>query len=245
MLVGEAATLCDALAAALEEEPAAAVSAPAADRIAEGAARVPSVDTERGASDAVPLHPERLIKELRSLWPADGIVTADAGENRLFMMQWFRQRFPGGYLQPAAGGGMGYSIPAALGAKLAHPDRSVLAVCGDGGFAMTISGLMTAVQEKIPITVVVFNNNALGWVLHGMGEKAVAAGFDAFDHAKIAESLGCTGVRVTSVEALQAALRAAPGAATPTVIDVPVSLDTSFLDVVQDIAGGTWKRGEH
>jgi acetolactate synthase-1/2/3 large subunit len=90
---------------------------------------------------------------------------------------------------------MGYSVAAALGAKLACPDRPVLAVCGDGGFAMSIHALMTAVQARIPVTVGVFNNNALGWVLHGMG---VAAGFDEFDHAAIA--------RVTSTDDLRDAL---------------------------------------
>ena len=95
---------------------------------------------------------------------------------------------------------MGYAVPAAMAAKLAHPDRPALAVCGDGGFAMSIHALMTAVQEHLPIGVLVFNNGALGWVLHGMGEKAVAAGFDPFDHAAIARSIGCDGVRVESVE---------------------------------------------
>jgi hypothetical protein len=78
---------------------------------------------------------------------------------------------------------MGYAVPAALAAKLAIPDRPVLAVCGDGGFAMSIHALMTAVQERLPVGVLVFNNGALGWVLHGMGEKAVAAAFDPFVHA--------------------------------------------------------------
>ena len=81
---------------------------------------------------------------------------------------------------------MGYAVPAAMAAKLARPTGRSLAVCGDGGFAMSIHALMTAVQEQLPIGVLVFNNGALGWVLHGMGEKAVAAGFDPFDHAAIA-----------------------------------------------------------
>ena len=105
------------------------------------------------------------------------MITCDAGENRLFMMHWFRTAAGGEYLQPAAGGGMGYAVPAAMAARLADPDRPVLAVCGDGGFAMSIHALMTAIQEDLPIAVLVFNNGALGWVLHGMGERAVAANF--------------------------------------------------------------------
>ena len=139
---------------------------------------------------------------------------------------------------------MGYSVPAAMGAKLACPDRPVLAVCGDGGFAMSIHALMTAVQAGIPITVVVFNNNALGWVLHGMGDRAVAAGFDEFDHAAIARSVGCDGVRVTSTDDLRDALSSVADRTIPFVIDVPTSLKTSFKDIVQSLAGDRWKAGE-
>ncbi len=161
------------------------------------------------------------------------------------MMHWYHPKSANSYLQPAAGGGMGYSVPAAMAAKLASPGRPVLAVCGDGGFAMSIHALMTAVQARIPITVVVFNNNALGWVLHGMGERAVAAGFDEFDHAAIARAAGAaTGVRVESVEQLRQALSGVGSRRGPFVIDVPTSLKTSFKDIVQSLAGDRWGEGE-
>jgi acetolactate synthase-1/2/3 large subunit len=109
---------------------------------------------------------------------------------------------------------------------------------------MSIHALMTAVQARIPITVVVFNNNALGWVLHGMGERAVAAGFDEFDHAAIARSVGCDGVRVTSTDELRDALSSVADRTIPFVIDVPTSLKTSFKDIVQSLAGDRWKAGD-
>jgi acetolactate synthase I/II/III large subunit len=96
--------------------------------------------------------------------------------------------------------------------------------------------------------VVVFNNAALGWVLHGMGERAVAAGFNDFDHAAIARAIGCDGVRVAEPADLADALARVPGvagdAAVPLVIDVPTSLKTSFKDVVQPLASNRWKAGE-
>jgi acetolactate synthase-1/2/3 large subunit len=128
---------------------------------------------------------------------------------------------------------MGYAVPAAMAARLADADRPVVAVCGDGGFAMSIHALMTAIQENIPVGVVVFNNSALGWVLHGMGQEAVAASFAEFDHAEIARSLGCDGVRVTSADDLRTALKSVSGLSRPLVIDVPTSLATSFKDVAQ------------
>jgi acetolactate synthase-1/2/3 large subunit len=132
---------------------------------------------------------------------------------------------------------MGYAVPAAMAAKLAFPQRTALAVCGDGGFAMSIHALMTAVQEDLPVGVLVFNNNALGWVLHGMGEKAVAAHFAHFDHAALARSIGCDGIRVASTDELRDALKQLSDLSKPLVIDVPTSLATSFKDVAQTMDG--------
>jgi acetolactate synthase I/II/III large subunit len=186
-------------------------------------------------SDEVPFTPQRVIDVLNTHLPENAIVTADAGENRLFMMRWFRSRRPGGYLQPGAGGGMGHAVPAALGAKLAYPDAPVIAVCGDGGFAMSMHGLMTAVEAQLPIGVVVFNNRALGWVLHGMGEQVIAAQFGDFDHPAIARALGCDGVRANSVGELEAAVSRLSSLERPFVIDVPISLTTSFRDILDPL----------
>jgi acetolactate synthase-1/2/3 large subunit len=211
-------------------------TAAGAARVAEALGRFDELGAPEFGDDAMPLAPQRTISILHDVFPDDATVCCDAGENRLFMMHWYRSKNPGRYLQPAAGGGMGYAVPAAMAAKLAYPDRPALAVCGDGGFAMSIHALMTAVQEKLPIGVLVFNNGALGWVLHGMGEKAVAAGFDPFDHAAIARSLGCDAMRVESASDLRDALKSFPDATRPFVIDVPTSLATSFREVTQDIA---------
>jgi acetolactate synthase-1/2/3 large subunit len=83
---------------------------------------------------------------------------------------------------------------------------------------MTMNGLMTAIEHDIPITVVVFNNKALGWVLHGSGP--FAAEFQDFDHAAIARAIGCRGTRVEDPAALGPALREALAARVPSVIDV-------------------------
>lgn len=184
---------------------------------------------------AAPFPPHQVITLLREFLPSSSIVTADAGENRLFMMRWFRSQRPGGYLQPAAGGGMGHAVPSALGAKLLHRDTPVVAVCGDGGFAMAMHGLMTAVEQDLPIGVVVLNNQALGWVLHGMGRKVVAANFAPFDHAEIARSMGCDGFRPTTRSELEEALGRLGKLERPTVIDVPTNLETTFRDLLDPI----------
>jgi acetolactate synthase-1/2/3 large subunit len=211
------------------------------ERVAAAVANHGELDGGEAISDEVPMTPQRIIRAVGECFPSDGIVTCDAGENRLFMMHWHRNRLAGGYLQPAAGGGMGYAVPAAMGARIADPDRPILAVCGDGGFAMSMHGLMTALQERLPIAVLVFNNNALGWVLHGMGEQAVAAGFDDFDHAAIAQAMGCDGIRVRSPQDLEEGLRSVADITRPLVIDVPTSLKASFKDIVQPLASNRWK----
>jgi acetolactate synthase-1/2/3 large subunit len=204
--------------------------------VADAVARFGDFEAAEFAAEEFPLPPQRIINVLQEAYTDEGVVSCDAGENRLFMMHWYRSKLPGGYLQPAAGGGMGYAVPAAMAAKLAFPERPSLAVCGDGGFAMSLHALMTAVQENLPIGVLVFNNGALGWVLHGMGEKAVAASFARFDHAAMARSLGCDAVAVTTTSELRDAIKSVADLARPLVIDVPTSLGTSFRDVTQDIA---------
>jgi len=93
---------------------------------------------------------------------------------------------------------------------------------------------MTALEQDIPIVTVVFNNNALGWVLHGSGP--FAAEFKDFDHAAIARAMGCRGTRVEDPAALAPALREALAARAPTVIDVRTSLEVTFADITSQLA---------
>ncbi len=185
-------------------------------------------------ADDVPILPQRLIGELQRGLPENAIVTCDAGENRIMMTHFYQTKRAEGFLQAAGSGPMGFAIPAALGAKLVHPDRPVVAVCGDGGFAMTMNGLMTAVERDIPIVAVVFNNNALGWVLHGSGP--FAAEFKDWDHAAIARAMGCRGVRIEDPAAIAPALAEALTTRAPTVLDVRTSLAVTFADITSQLA---------
>lgn len=201
----------------------------AAHREAQGYFNVPEYE-----SDDKPILPQRVIGELMKNLPDNAIVTCDAGENRILMTHFYQTKMAGGFLQAAGSGPMGFGIPAALAAKLVHPDRPVVAVCGDGGFAMTMNGMMTAIEHDIPITTVVFNNNALGWVLHGGGP--FAAEFNDFDHAAIARAMGCNGHRIEDAKDLGEAIKEAIAARKPTVLDVRTSLKTSFADVTSALA---------
>ncbi|HVZ06325.1 thiamine pyrophosphate-binding protein [Rhodopila sp.] len=233
VLVGDAGTVLAQLREAIGHR--------AEGRLHHGSERVAALRSEHGYfdgptyhSDESPLLPQRVIGELMRTLPSDAIVTCDAGENRILMTHFYQTKKAGGFLQAAGSGPMGFAIPAAMGAKLVHPARPCVAICGDGGFAMTMNGLMSAIEQDIPIVVVVFNNNALGWVYHGSGPFAAA--FKDFDHGAIARAMGCNGVRVTDPWELKPALEQALTSRIPTVIDVRTSMDVTFADVTSPLA---------
>ena len=192
---------------------------------------------EQAISDEAPLLPQRIIADLNAVIDDDAIVCCDAGENRIFMTHYFQTKGVGTFISSGGTGGMGYAIPAALGAKLVHPDRQVIAVCGDGGFAMTMNGLMTALEEDIPIVTVVFNNRALGWLKHEQAERdrEHVCDFPDYDHAAIARAMGCVGYRVDTPDQLIPALKAALAAGRPAVVDVSTSLVESFQRVTSPL----------
>jgi len=185
-------------------------------------------------SDEVPIMPQRLFAELHRAIEPDAFIACDAGENRLFMTHYFQTKGPGTLIMPGIGA-MGYAIPAALAAKLVYPKRQVLAVTGDGGFGMAMNGLMTARDEDIPIVVVVLNNSALGWVMHGQGNRVIASKFSDMNLADVAKAMGCNGIRVEAPGDLQGAFAEALTAKVATVIDVVTSLKPTFRDVTSPL----------
>jgi acetolactate synthase-1/2/3 large subunit len=195
-------------------------------------------EPEQG-SDDVPLRPERVITELARRLDERAVVTMDAGANRLYMTHYFQCRGAGTVYQPSSIGGMGYALPAALAAKLAAPDRDCVAVCGDGGFAMTMNALFTAVQYRIPAVTVVLNNSVLGWVKDGQrrrGNRFIASELGRQDYARIAQSMGCTGVRVETIKQLTDELDRVRHATEPIVLDVVTTEDAPFWQVQSPFA---------
>jgi acetolactate synthase I/II/III large subunit len=195
-------------------------------------------EPEQRAED-VPLRPERVITELGRRLGERALVTMDAGANRLYMTHYFQSRGPGIVYQPSSIGGMGYALPAAMAAKLASPERDCVAVCGDGGFAMTMNALFTAAQYRIPVVTVVLNNSVLGWVKDGQrrrGNRFIASELGRNDYARIAQAMGCVGIRVESVKDLVGELDRVNGAKEPIVLDVVTTEDAPFWQVQSPFA---------
>jgi len=240
VLVGDAKTVLNQLVNALEElgAPSTEICRGRKNRVLLSRKELGFFNASGFFSDEIPMLPERVIWELRQVVADDSLIACDAGENRLFMTHFFQTRSPNSFISPASVGGMGYAIPAALVAKLLYPDRQVIAVCGDGGFGMALGGMITAYEENIPIVTVIFNNQALGWVHHGQGGRPIASRFKDVNYAGMAKAAGCVGYHVESPSQFRQALGEALKNQEPAVLDVRISLKTTFRDVTSPLAIG-------
>jgi len=185
-------------------------------------------------SEAFPLMPERILAEVRAQLPRDAIITTDVGWNKNGVGQQFPVYTPGSVLTPGGFATMGFGPPAAIGAKIAQPDRVVLSLVGDGGFGQNPSALATAAEHGLAIIWLVMNNNAYGTiaglqkaaygVTHGTLFPAATTGWDAQkpNYAEIARAYGCEGERLASAAELAPALRCALASGKPYVLDVPM-----------------------
>jgi acetolactate synthase-1/2/3 large subunit len=238
-LIGDAALALAQLAEAVRAAGAPGAAAIRARKAALDAARARHgfFQSPGYASNDAPIMPQRLFRELLTATADDAMFTLDAGENRLFMVHYFQSKSAGSMLMPGIGA-MGYAVPAALAAKLVHPQRQVISVSGDGGFSMALNGMMTARDENIPIVAVILNNSALGWVKHGQGNRTIASTFAEMDFAAIGKSIGVHGIRVTDPAALPGALAEALNCGRPCVVDVVTSFEPSFRDVTSPLAAG-------
>jgi len=181
------------------------------------------------ASDAFPMRPERILADARAVLPRDVILTTDVGWNKNGVGQQFPVYTPGSILTPGGYATMGFGAPAAIGAKLACPDRVVVSLVGDGGFGQNPAMLATAVESGVPVIWVVMNNCAFGTIAGlQLAHYGTTTGtlfmkdgepFQA-DFAAIARAYGAQGVTVRSAAEFKPALEAAVAANQPFVIDV-------------------------
>ncbi|HEX9044398.1 MAG TPA: thiamine pyrophosphate-dependent enzyme [Candidatus Limnocylindrales bacterium] len=182
--------------------------------------------------DGPGVHPGRVITTLRSLLPTEAILTTDAGNFGGWAARGFRFLRPGTFIGPTSGA-MGYGLPAAIAASLVHRDRPVVALCGDGGFAMTMAELETAVRERLRPIVLVFDNRRYGTIRAHQASREMGVGvateLGPIDFASIAEALGARGVRVERDDAFEPALRDALAAERPSVLHL--ALDRAWVSV--------------
>jgi thiamine pyrophosphate-dependent acetolactate synthase large subunit-like protein len=170
-----------------------------------------------------PIRPQYIIKVLNAMIASDAVISLDTGENcwwfgRNFWMKKTQKMAMSGYLAS-----MGFGLPGAMAAALAYPDRQIVCITGDGGFAMVMGDFLTVIKQKMPIKVFVFNNKQLGMI---MQEQKVenypnwqTELFD-FNFANYAQNCGGVGIKVTEPKDLEGAVKKALSTRDPVIVDI-------------------------
>lgn len=184
-----------------------------------------------------PIKPQKIIKEANRWLPDDAIVTTEVGRNQMWAEHFFEVRAKRMFLTSGGLGTMGFGFPAALGAKVAAPDRCVVDIAGDGSIQMTIQEMATAVESNIPITVVVMNDRSLGmveqWQRMFYGERYCAVGLGRVpDFVKLAEAYGWEAVRVERSSEIADALKPAAKIDAPYLVDIAIDTREDMLPIM-------------
>ena len=183
------------------------------------------------------MKPRKMLRELEHAISPNSIITTDIGNICSVANSYVNFSQPQSFLPAMTFGSCGYSVPAAMGAKIAAPDRVVFSYTGEGAFGMSIPEIMTCMREKIPITMIVFNNSQWGAEKRNQeiwfGERFVGTNLENPSYAEIAQSMGAEGIRVSKCGDIKNAISTATMnqlAGKPTVIEMMVSqeLDSPF-----------------
>jgi acetolactate synthase-1/2/3 large subunit len=177
------------------------------------------------------------VDAMQGLLPPDAVVSVDAGNFTSWVHRYHRWR-PPGRLMAISSSAMGFGIPSGVAAAIRHPERTVVAVVGDGGFLMTGAELATAVQRGARLVIVVANNGSYGTIRHHQERsfpgRVIATDLANPDFAALARAYGAMGLSVGDEEGLAPALRAALEHPGPAVVDVRTSL--TWISANQSLA---------
>jgi acetolactate synthase-1/2/3 large subunit len=197
------------------------------------------------------LSPQQIIERIGQLTGPDAIYAAGVGQHQMWAAQFIKYERPNSWLNSGGAGTMGYGVPAAMGAKVANPDRVVWAIDGDGCFQMTNQELATCTINNIPIKVAIINNSSLGMVRqwqtlfydgrHSFTDLNTGHGTAMIpDFVKLAEAYGCLAIRVTKQEEVDPAIKLALETNDrPVVIDFVVSRDAMVWPMVPQGVGNS------
>jgi len=198
--------------------------------------------------DQVPIKPQRVYQEMNEYFGPDTIFTTGCGLTQIWSGQFQSIARPHTYLASGGAGTLGFDLPAAVGAKIARPEATVVAVMGDGGFGFMVEELAMACQHKVPVVVIIINNGYLSLIRQNQRyayeyEYAVDLTYDGLgvDFVKLAESFGAYGERVTRPEEIRPAFERAVTSGKPAVVDVIVEREAdasmgASLDAIREFA---------
>lgn len=178
-----------------------------------------------------------IIEEIYRATKGDAIICTEVGQHQMWAAQYYKYSKPRTLLTSGGLGTMGYGLGAAMGAKIAKPEKTVINVAGDGCFRMNLNELATASRYNIPIVEVVINNHVLGMVrqwqtLFYGGRYSATVLDDKVDFVKVAEGLGCKAIRITKKEEIGPALEEAIAYGGPVVLDCQIDQDDKVFPMV-------------
>ncbi|MCM3759365.1 thiamine pyrophosphate-binding protein [Alkalihalobacillus oceani] len=198
------------------------------DFLADGRRNYVEFSTPKPVREEEFVNLEGVMYDICRTFPDEAVLTSDAGNFFGWMYRYYRYKREGTFVGPTSGA-MGYALPAAIGAKLACPERPVIAFAGDGGAMMTIQELETAVRNKIPIIFLVFNNNMYGTIrMHqekNFPERVIATDLSNPNFAELMELFGGEGILVQNNEEFLPAIRRALTFETPCLIELRTDPD--------------------
>ena len=187
---------------------------------------------EQGQGTEFPLRPQRILADLREILPADAVLVTDVGWNKNGVAQCYELPAEGRFITPGGASTMGFGPAAAVGVQIGYPERTVVALVGDGGMSAQLPAIPMAVEQGLPVIFVVMNNRAHGTIAD-LQAGSFGAGYGCEfrdpqgrpyspDFAALARSCGADGYGVAAPDDLRAALRQAVQRRRPAVIDVPM-----------------------
>ena len=178
-----------------------------------------------------------VVEKIYEMTGGDAIIATEVGQNQMWAAQFFKYDKPRKLITSGGLGTMGYGLGAAIGAKLGRPDKLVFNIAGDGCFRMNMNELATASRYNIPVIEVILNNHVLGMVrqwqtlFYGQRYSNTILN-DKVDYVKVAEALGAKGVRVTTNEELEPAIKMAMESKEPVVIECVIDCDDKVWPMV-------------
>jgi acetolactate synthase I/II/III large subunit len=172
-----------------------------------------------------PMKPQKIIWDLRTVLGLEDIVICDVGAHKMWMARMFRCEYPNTCIISNGFASMGIAVPGAIAAKMAFPERKVVAVTGDAGFLMNSQEIETALRLNVPIVVLIWNDSGYGlieWKQMTTFGRASHVSFNNPDFAKYAQSFGANGYKITQADELMPVLKQALADKTLSIIDCPV-----------------------
>jgi len=196
-------------------------------------------------SNAFPMKPQKIIWDLRTAMHREDIAICDVGAHKMWMARFFRSELPNTCIISNGFASMGIAVPGAIGAKLAFPNKAVVAVTGDAGFMMNSQEIETALRCQTPIVILIWNDSQYGlinWKQKRQFGRSAYIAFNNPDFVQYAQSFGATGIHIEKASDLYPALKMALTKQTVTVIDCPV--DYSENDRLTELLGNVFSDSE-